>query len=805
MSGPFGSSQWMYSSGGGFYPYEIDQSLRFNDNDSAYLSRSPASNTNRKTWTWSGWIKRGAWETNADPIFTARSGLNFTQLIFGDNENIYLNQWNGSPSWTIGSNRLFRDASAWYHIVASFDSTQATSTNRVKLYVNGEQITSLETTSYPSQNQDSFINSTTTHYIGSYGGGEIFDGYMAEVNFVDGQALDPTSFGEFKSGVWVANEYTGSYGTNGFYLDFSNSGSIGADSSGNGNNWTANSLAATDVVLDSPTNNFATFNPLNARFSSASTQEGNLRWVKNTSSDFAIIYGNFGMSSGKWYMEVDVKSRANYFNISVANSSRGPNTDADNNLSRYRLDVGYLQKRVNSTSSTTQVTGASTSAGIIGIAFDADNGTCAWYHNNSLQGTVTGLNTDETYFLQIYGDGGSNNANVYINHGQDSSFAGTRTAQGNTDANGIGDFYYTPPSGYLALCSANLPIAEGVDPAEDNSPQDYFNTVLYSGDNTSNRSITGMGFQPDFTWLKTRNTGYNHYLFDAVRGAGQVLKSNTTEAESNQSTSFNSFDSDGFTVSQVSGWEMNPSGISYVSWNWRAGNGTSSNTDGSITSTVSVNQDAGFSVLTYTGNGTTGATVGHGLGKAPDFYWVRWRNNTSNYHVYHSSLGATKGLILNETNSEATNSGFWNNTEPTSSVFSLGYYGGSNASGGLFSAVCFTEIEGFSAFGKYIGNGSTNGPFIYTGHRPAFVLMKHINGSNNWLIYDDERLGYNKLNNFLYPNQSQQEDVASDFPRIDILSNGFKLINNYGDINGSGGEYIYATFASNPFKYANAR
>ena len=263
-----------------------------------------------------------------------------------------------------------------------------------------------------------------------------------------------------------------------------------------------------------------------------------------------------------------------------------------------------------------------------------------------------------------------------------------------------------------------------------------------------------------------------------------------------------SFNSDGFSVG--SDGALNQSSQTYVGWNWRGSNTTVSNTSGSITSTVSVNQDAGFSVLTYTGNGTTGATVGHGLGKAPDFYWVRWRNNTSNYHVYHSSLGATKGMILNETNSEATNAGFWNNTEPTSSVFSLGYYGGSNAGGGLFSAVCFTEIDGFSKFGSYTGNGSSDGTFVYTGFRPAYILFKRTDISGDiWGILDSSRNTYNVVNRRLEAHNSSSEQ--SDYNIMDFLSNGFKLRDTDRSWNGSGGTFIYAAFAENPFKYALAR
>ena len=797
MSGPFGSSQWMYASGG-FYPYQIEQSLRFNDDDSAYLSRTPASAGNRKTWTWSGWVKRGNIVDNTFVSLGTTLGVN---LRFSSNAL----QSNILTVGSTTSTAVYRDPSAWYHIVMALDTTQALNADRLKLYVNGYEV-SYSANATITQNSDLGANSATFHAIGvearlgAATGGTYLDGYLAEVNFIDGQALDPTSFGETKSGIWVPKAYSGAYGTNGFYLSFADSAAIGDDLSGNGNDWTANNLVSTDVLLDSPTQNWATLNPLNARFSSASTQEGNLRWVKNTSSDFAIIYGGFGMSSGKWYMEVDVKSRANYFNISVANGSGGPNTDADNNLSRYRLDVGYLQKRVNATSSTIQVTGASTSAGIIGIAFDVDAGTCAWYHNNTLQGTVTGLTTDETYFLQIYGDGDSNNANVYINHGQDSSFAGTRTAQGNTDDNGVGDFYYAPPSGYLALCTANLPDPV-IDPAQDDVPADYFNTVLYTG-NGSTQSIS-VGWQPDFVWLKRRDSAGNHFLLDAVRGATKQLYSDLTLAEETRD-SITSFTSTGYDLGNYVG--SNGSSYSMTSWNWLAGNGTASNTDGSITSTVSVNQKAGFSVVGWTGNGVTNATIGHSLGVKPDTIIAKSRSVAGDWRVWHNGLsGAGYYLTLNQTVAEGSSTSVWG-TSPAqnATTFTIGTNSDVNTSGEDYIAYCFAEVEGYSKFGSYTGNGSAGGPFVYCGFRPAWVLWKSTSAAYDWDIYDAVRDTYNAADARLKANSSDAEATLSP-PTFDILSNGFKLRHNYNSSNASGVSYIFMAFAESPFKYANAR
>jgi len=320
-------------------------------------------------------------------------------------------------------------------------------------------------------------------------------------------------------------------------------------------------------------------------------------------------------------------------------------------------------------------------------------------------------------------------------------------------------------------------------------PSDYFNTVLYTG-NSSTQSITGVEFQPDFTWIKARNQAYNHFLFDAVRGVQKRIKTNSTDAESTV-TGLTSFDTDGFGLG--SNVDMNGSGVNFESWNWKAGGTASSNTDGSITSSVSANQDAGFSIVSYTGT-ETNATVGHGLGSAPRMILFKRYGTTGNWGVYHESLGNTKGLFLNTTDAESTESTYWNNTSPTSSVFSLGGSSLGNKSTSMI-AYCFAEKQGFSKFGSYTGNGSTDGTFVYTGFKPAFVIFKRSSGTGNWQLLDNKRLGYNVENRTIYPNSSIAEQDEDD---ADLLSNGFKLRTTTGAHNTAGGNYIYMAFAEEP-------
>ena len=337
-------------------------------------------------------------------------------------------------------------------------------------------------------------------------------------------------------------------------------------------------------------------------------------------------------------------------------------------------------------------------------------------------------------------------------------------------------------------------------------PAQHFNTKLYTGDGNSTQAVTGVGFQPDWIWIKNRTDGHWHNLNDSVRGAGagHVLRSNTNSSEGGTSGHVSSFDSDGFTVAAGTSdaEEVNTSSDNYVAWNWKAGGSSSSNSNGSVTSTVSANTTASFSIVKYTGTGSN-ATVGHGLGAVPK--WIltkRYDAATENWGVYHASAGNTKYIFLNKDFSEGTSSAYWNDTTPTSSVFSIGTNDVVNTSSGVYIAYCFAEKKGYSKFGSYTGNGagSGGGPFIYLGFRPAFFLLKETSGSDNWTLMDTKRLGYNSRNDHLFPNLGNAE-YATD--RIDMVSNGIKIIDNDGSINQSGSTYIYMAFAEAPFVNSN--
>ena len=329
--------------------------------------------------------------------------------------------------------------------------------------------------------------------------------------------------------------------------------------------------------------------------------------------------------------------------------------------------------------------------------------------------------------------------------------------------------------------------------------------TTYTGTGASlavSNAVNSVSFQPDFVWIKDRSNARNNSLLNSITGTSNILFSDLTNAEQTGTPYLTSFNSNGFTAGPTYA-NVNGSGETYVGWQWKAGGTAVSNTSGSITSSVSANTTAGFSVVTYTGTGSSGATVGHGLGAVPSMIIVKVRSTTNNWSVYHSSLGNAQTVYLNLTQAASSGSTTsWNSTTPTSSVFTIGPDGAVNASGATFVAYCFAAVAGYSAFGSYTGNGSADGPFVYTGFRPRFVLIKRTDTTGAWCVYDTSRNTYNTADLELNPNSSAAENSGNAF---DILSNGFKCRDAFGAHNASGGTYVYACFAENPLKYANAR
>jgi hypothetical protein len=799
------------SSGG----YQIERSLRFNSADTAYLNRTFGSG-DRKTWTFSCWIKKSVVvnDGNDVPLFSSvGASANYDSIRFNSDSTFRIYYSGGAAYATaISGSPVFRDVSAWYHFVVAQDTTQSTESLRLRVWINGVQQT---LTGIPGLNYESGINNNVEHDIGKqYAQAQYFNGYMAEVNFIGGSAKTASDFGETDSatGVWKPKKFSGTYGTNGFYLNFSDnsnttSTTLGKDSSGNGNNWTPSGFSVTagagnDSLVDTPTSygtdtgvggevrgNYATLNPLNQNSTGVTLANGNLDITRSSTSN-GQVWSTMGMTSGKWYAEVTIGDKTEFVpgiangNMVAANRYLGQ----DANTWAYYYDG----RKVNS-GTYTSYGNTYTDGDTIGIAFDADAGALYFYKNGAVQNSGTAAFTGLTsgpYFFACSAES-STTANSW-NFGQRA-------------------FANTAPSGYKAPCTQNLPPVT-IGATNTTQANDYFNVVLWTG-NDATRTITGYGFQPDFIWTKGVNVAAGHRLSDAVRGAsgGTMLNLNTasTGAE-NTDTAITGFASDGFTMDGSNHPNVSP--YRYVGWGWNAGGSNQTISVGqyatspanvpSIASTVRANTTSGFSIVTFNipASGTSD-TIGHGLGVAPSMVILKPRTAGTSWGVYHSGLtSAAYYLTLQTTNAQTLSNNWWNSTAPTSSVFTIGstWYGTTNA-----VAYCFAPVASYSSFGSYVGNGSTDGPFVYTGMRPRFIMIKSSsNSATDWYIWDAVRNTFNVAGDTLRPNLSNAETTGNN---IDILSNGFKLREVSASYNQSSYTYIYAAFAENPFKYSLAR
>ena len=1125
MSIPGSALTFLGAASGASEAYEISRSLRFNSADSAYLDRTPSSAGNRRTWTWSGWIKRSKPSGGGYQTIFSSTASNYGLFYFNGTDSLELyNESSGSA--VLVSTQVFRDFSAWYHFIFRFDTTESTAADRLRVYVNGAEITSWSTDNRATlltQNLEGIINSAIKHEIGgetTYS--RYLGGYLADIHFIDGQALPASYFGEFDANnVWQAKEYSGTYGTNGFYLDFSDNSSttngsntgIGKDTSGNGNYFNSNSLtvesplslpgvdfdgsgdyltvpadadnnfgtgdftmewyqkwtsitgyqtiwsnnytasllvqtdtgtgkyrvyaggsylfvetnapqigkwhhyalvrsgntftiyrdgvangsvsstnsagdstnvatigqgstnwlngvvsnfrvvkgtavytsnftrptapltnitntvllccqsdtstteaavspgtitssgdptagtfsdstSANDSLIDTPTNyeadsgnnggNYATLNPLHST-TLVTLSNGNLDCVFSPSGSYSSAFSTIGMTTGKWYFEATP-------NTIVTDCIMGISSDTDsaNYVGYTSLSYGYesaVGAKYNNAGFVS--TGYSTySAGdIISCAFDADNGKVYFAKNgtwqesgdpaNGTNAAFSGL-TDTPYF---FGVSNGNNGSWSVNFGQR-------------------PFDYTPPTGFLPLMTTSLP-----DPAiADGSTG--FEAKLWTG-NGSSQTITGYNFSPDFVWIKARGNTVSYQLLDSVRGANEVMSSNSNSQEFTYTGSLESFNSDGFDLGNHSG--VNYNNYTYLGWGWDAGSngnktytvkvvndsgnkyrfddfGTSavtleleegstyvfdqsdssnsghplrfsttsdgthgggseytagvtttgtpgsagakttivvasgaptlyyycsahsgmggqadtnstagaSNFDGSIQATVRANPTTGFSIITYTGNDTAGASVGHELNATPEFVIAKGRDVGSDWLVYHKDMGASTGMTLNSYTDTASTTQ-WDSTAPDSTKIYLGGGGTAYSTNGSARAqliYCWTPVEGYSALGTYTGTSSTDGTFVYTGFRPAWIILKGKTGSCSWYCYDNKREGYNPDNEHARTNFNYNLSNSSNF---DILSNGFKLRANDAQINSSSVEYIWFAIAEHPFKTARAR
>jgi hypothetical protein len=939
--------------GGG---YTIDQSIRFNSADSAYLYRTPSVAGNRKTFTQSLWFKRGKISTNQFVGLTVSGSASYGLFLDSSNIlNVYIyftgSVWQGQ----LITSQVFRDSSSWYHFVLSVDTTQATSSDRIKIYVNGNQITAFSTANYPNQNQDTDFNSTSAHFIGQLASANYTDGYLTEINFIDGTALDATSFGETNNdGVWVPIEYTNAagYGTNGFYITGEDSTFLGQDvrtsgdqvnsfqaaqytgatsdytfsdgrveadvdnrairtvdtftgdfeftwryvnmanfviglyeidedatfsstsSAGNmqsmtdswyvqtssvasnrdiyyggtvvvdsttiangdvwkmtresgtikvyrngslihtyaqtstnevrlviaqgdaaadanqiawvdnstlGNNFFSSGLATTDQMLDTPTLNYCTLSPIDGYGGKLTLSDGNLRAVPSTSS-YCNNHGTFYVGSGKWVYECKLTT---VFGEAVGWSPLGEQISGSSNRGWFMFNDGRAY--INTTNQGTL--GTSLSSGDYRyIFYDADNQAMWFAHCDVSSGTPTTLVYENGATKSEIETGDTTNAVFTSINAVDLAPGIWMDTSGVIETNfGQSAFYTTSdlPTGFNALNTANLATPSITDGSA------HFQPTIYTGDGSSSHEINQNGnsvFEPSMVWIKSRSAATLHVIQDQVRG-DFVFYPNLTNAEGATGGGWvKSFDSDGFTTDV--NVQINDSGQTFVAWQWKANGAGSSNTDGTVASTVSANPTAGFSIAKWTHTTASNYTVGHGLGAVPKMILVKTTDQGTNWGVYHSDITVGNRLILNSTSAQVA--GYWGANSWTSSTFSIGSVRDTNGSTAV--AYCFAEIPGYSSIGSYEGNTNTDGPFVYTGFRPAFVLVKNIDAATVWPIQDTARSPFNLANAQVFANLSNAETTGY---QIDILSNGFKARSADTGINGA--TMIYMAFAEHPF------
>jgi len=831
------------AAGGGtnFYSYQIANSIRGSASQNGTLQFTAGTPTSSTTMTMSYWVKRYTTSTDggANNIFVTGTGGG-AYIIMGFSSNAwqfqpYGGSWGTGGGITMNVSGLSRDTSAWYHQVLRIDTTESTQGDRVRLYQNGERITSFShegvTGNLSASESVSYINESgvVQAFGGLSGKGHGTEGadlQMAEIVFCDGQSLGPDSFGETKNGVWIPKDPSGlTFGNNGYWLKFTNSSNLGEDFSGNDNDFTVANFAAHDQLLDSPTfgssngGNFCTMNPLNSG-SNNTFSEGNLK-VTNTSGGCSAL-GTMSLVTGhKWYFEGKVTGSGNnwigiieengYTNSANTNSSIAGSSGFNNYLYGYNGSIYY---GANSTA-----TGATiTTNDIIGVLVDLESATntIQFYKNGAAQGSAFNLTGTGINYTPMSDRGSGSGDGFWFNFGQEGTF-GTGSGGGNSDVNGYGSFYYDDGAAAKAICTANLPVADAVDPAQtdDNYPQKLFGTLQYTG-NGSERTIDTT-FQIDKSWARSTVQGQDWYVLDTSRGYFGASSNNyyiKLNVEGGQASlpQYNFKAQSGSDITITSGTWLNSSGHTQQMWNWRlAGGTTSTNTQGGVNSTVQVDPSGCFSIVTYqAGLSSSGVvTVGHGLSKAPTFLiqtaygsgvtgqrWVRSSGLTSwNYGIQITSNGAQQDKSGNGDMS----------ADPTSSVFSVNYTEGLGDGSADNVTYAFADCEGYIKSGKFIGNANADGSYIYLGFKPAFFWILHAASGDDPQVWDTSNGSYNPMTKTLSThNNSAQVDNANR--SVDFLSNGVKIRSSNSNVNSSNAAgIIYLAMAKNPFKYATSR
>jgi len=789
--------------GAGGSNYQIERSLRFNRPDFPYLTRTPATAGNRDVLTFSCWLKRSQLGTFTGKILEAIVDANNRSSIDISNDTITLLSYVGAgPVLHKVSSLLLRDPGAWFALTVQVN----TPASAYRVWINGQEITSWTTNIVPAAGTDTWFNAATFHYISRYGlaTGFEFDGYMANIHLVDGQALDPSSFGEIDTptGVWVPKAYSGSYGTNGFHLKFADNSNttaatLGKDSSPNGNNWTPNNFSVAagvgnDSLVDTPTNygtdtgvggevrgNYCTLNPLDNR-TGMPVQDGNLKAFAIAGGAHHITPCTFTITSGKWYWETTVIGTNNTSTISTGLVYSPSKASAYTNLPASTADDGVSLQMTSTNSAwwnkygagNVSLTGMSFAANDVAqIAVDMDANK-AWVGKNGTWFSAT--------LAQIAA--GTNQVNTGTLSNPGTPFVGCGTSIDTLVVNfGQRPWAFTCPSGFKALCTQNLP-----DPAIV-KPSQYFDINLRTGTGAPFSVDTMQAFAPDLVIVKNRIGATDNFgLYDTARGPSKELYLPATAAESVQAGSIDQFDADGFTATVGTWARTNVAAGSFVNYMWKKG----------VT--------PGFDVVTFTANASAGQQfVPHSLGVIPNTYIIRSRDaGTASWAFWMKDMDQTNNsyLLWNGQGARTVTAGFWG-SGPTSTQLSVNV-GASAIAGTLGVLYAWADIPGFSRIGIYTGNGSADGTFVWCGFRPKFLMYKDASAAGAWVIVDASRDPYNPVSKYLMPDSGAAEASLAVF---DFTSNGFKNRLTGGAGNVAGNTVFYMAFAENPSKYARAR
>ena len=806
-------SQWLDNPSRG---YEIEQSIRFNAAEPAYLQRTPGSGSvgNDHTWTFSWWMKRGGDVGSSgaqEGIMGAGDGsdddgalgdaVRFDAIGFnGDDLQFFTFNGVAASGLEFYTDAKFRDPTAWMHFIVRYDDTQSTEALRVRIYINGVQVTSFSTANYPDQNNGSNFNGALLQRIGAntVDPSRGIDGYLAETVMIDGTSLGPTSFGEYNAaGVWIPIDVSGlTYGTNGFRLKGQDSSALGDDTSGEGNDFASAGQDANDQMLDSPTINFSTMSPIDVAGGATEFLNGNLD----------LDQDNFGRTRGTIAFDVQ-DSDGFYFEVKKTSGNASASyrmagivaTTSDfgtANVGSINPSVTYYMEGGEVNQDGSLILGSLTTFtlnDVLGVA--VRNGKVYFAKNDTYvnsgdpeaeSGHVAAITASSLLYTAIVGE--TNN----------------QTGVTSTVNFGATAFAHTPPAGYKKINTDNLPASTIVDGSAN------FHTQIYTGNATSGLSITNAAnagdFQPDLLWLAPRSNGDNHVMVDSVRGTTSRLKTNSEDAQDTDSTALFTFESDGFDLDTTDA-NFNGDGRTYVAWQWYAPTSFSGSTGTQIlASSGKKNAAAGFSIVSWTHRTSANYAINHGLSTLPEMLIIKSRVSGTNWEVWHHNYTDTsKRTILN--GDGALIAGYFADAADTSAPFANAANGESPVTATLFAlqtgdqsgadamiGYFFHSVPGYSKISSFEGNGGANGSYVQLGFRPAFVMIKSIDSTSDFQIFDSKRSGFNPDNDLLSANNTTTE-ATTVF--IDFLANGFK--GRVATDPNVAETYIYMAFAENPF------